>query len=111
MIKKIAIGAGPQRMDDAVAWVDISTPDQMDPDKMTVDQLRAAPAHIQAEAIRRLNWDPKPPDPRETDADGRPAALGAQGQELWHQPWAINAEGDPDFQELMTKHAKEKSPK
>lgn len=103
MIKKIAIGAGPQRIDDAVAWVDISTPDQLDPTTMTVEQLRAAPPHVQAEAIRRLGGDPKP-DPSNN-------GMGAKGHELWHQPWALDADDDPEFKELMTKHARDKRSK
>lgn len=99
MIKKQPIGAGPQRLDDAVIWVDINTPDDLDPDNMTVEQLKAAPPHIQAEAIRRLNGDPVKP------ADGRNPDLGKPGFEVWHQPWAIDAEGDPEMQEKMTRHA------
>lgn len=101
MIKKVPIGSGPQRVDDAVAWVDINTPDDLDPSEMTVEQLKAAPAHIQAEAVRRLNGDPVVPP------DGRNPDLGKPGFETWHQPWTLDAEGDPEFKELMTRRTQQ----
>lgn len=103
MIKKVAIGTGPQRVDDAVAWVNINTPDDLDPDQMTVEQLKAAPAHIQAEAVRRLNGDPIPP------ADGGHIPdLGKPGYETWHQPWTLDVEGDPDFKDQMIRRERAK---
>jgi hypothetical protein len=105
MIKKVPIGAGPQRVDDAVAWVGVNTPDDQDPSTMTLDQLKAAPAHVQAAAIRKLNGDPVPP------ADGHNPDLGKPGFEVWHQPWAINTDADPEFKDLMTRHAQIKKDK
>jgi hypothetical protein len=90
MIKKRpATYIPPGCYEDLVEWVPIDTPDVLDPTTMTLEQLKTAPASVQAQAIREMNGRSNPLQPPGTPLD-----------KTWRQPIQIDID-DPEFEELQ----------
>lgn len=79
--------------EDLVEWVSIAAPDDLDPSKLTLEQLKTASPSVQAAAIRAMN------------GQAGPIRTNAQDpmDQIWKQPIQVNVENDPELEQQMRK--------